>query len=83
MSDDAKSSLKLGVGGQANLNAKTIEAQGKARRQHLTTWFGGIALVLLIVIYGVALYFGKDTHELLAVIATTIGYFAGRQNTRD
>ena len=58
---------------------KTIAAQGKERSRLTATWFAGIALLLLIVLYGVSVFVkGIESHELLTLIGTVFGIFVGK-----
>jgi len=69
--------------GSVRLDPKTITAHGKERSRLATTWLASGALILLIVIYGVTAIRGMEAHELLAVIGTAFGYFAGRKQRDD
>jgi hypothetical protein len=64
--------------GSVRLGPKEITAHGKERSRFISTWFAGIALVMLILVYGVALAVGKEARDLLPVIGTVFGLFVGR-----
>jgi hypothetical protein len=77
MNDKPNETLKT-TDGSLRLSPKEITAHGRERSRLVTTWLAGLALLLLIAIYGITLAVGKDGHELLPLIGTVFGILVGR-----
>jgi len=67
--------------GQGSMPAdiRAIAEHSKAKMRQTTTWIAGLALVFLIVLYGInTIWKGIENHELLTLIGTVFGLFIGR-----
>jgi peptidoglycan/LPS O-acetylase OafA/YrhL len=59
---------------------KTIEAWGFARERFTRLIIAAIALILLIAVFVLAMFFRPEyARDVLLVIGTTIGFVAGRE----
>jgi hypothetical protein len=63
--------------GLVPLTPAAIKAHGQEKSRFAVTCISGAALLLLIMIYGIARYNGADNQQLLTVIGTVFGLFVG------
>jgi hypothetical protein len=81
VNDKANETLQT-TDGSVRLTPREITAHGKERRSLSATRFAGSALILLLVIFGGSLAFGRDSHELATLVGTVFGLFVGRFGQR-
>ena len=74
---DAKGTLQTSQG-SVRLGPKEITAHGKERSRIASTWFAGIALLMLVAIYGASFFLAHEQQGLLALIGTVFGIYLGR-----